>query len=594
MSIIKIEMLSSKELEIGQKLKGVFIEDKMYYDSLPKYDKYIIRLLDKDSNSCGFASRESSFSKHSPRDIIQAIYDLEMDFNKTIEFEIINTENISKNKKKLFTLKLINSQITSKIVGITSTKKAELSINKYLDKYEDRVCNISQNNDTKVKEVVLNVKGDAKSNPKRTTVTRLIKNLETPALELTTDSNSNLRVLYNNEYAGEVLDSPNDLYIDNIISVKCKSNIPLGYTILVKYTLTDIEENTINKYSQDIISMEEDSNLKSEMTSLSNKADNHIPDKFFRADKNELLKIVEYMNKLCIPESLIDKVLESHEPFEEKYLKRIPYSSDESFTPWVMSEGDRNLLLLAIVQIEEGFNLRLVGGKGTGKNTFLETLSWIYQRPMFTQSASSDIDTSILIGDKNLEHKIINDTVVQDIGFEAGLLIEAMEVGGFFEFGEGNSCRPGVLMSLHTILDNRKFMDIKGYKLVQAHSRFSFILTMNVDYEGCNELNQGFRDRFATIKFPPPKEIKTILKHTCKFASEENIDICNRVYKNILGLSSELQSEEVVTIRGYIRTLQMAKYVPIEEALACCITDNVSDDILISRRIKHIIENIIG
>lgn len=133
MSIIKIEMLSSKELEIGQKLKGVFIEDKMYYDSLPKYDKYIIRLLDKDSNSCGFASRESSFSKHSPRDIIQAIYDLEMDFNKTIEFEIINTENISKNKKKLFTLKLINSQITSKILGITSTKKAELSINKYLD-----------------------------------------------------------------------------------------------------------------------------------------------------------------------------------------------------------------------------------------------------------------------------------------------------------------------------------------------------------------------------------------------------------------------------------------------------------------------------
>ena len=593
MSIIKIEMLSNKELHIGQKLNGVFIEDKMYYDSLPKYDKYIIRLFDKDSNSCGFASRESLFSKNSPKDIIQAIYDLEMDFNKSIEFEVINTEDISKNKKKLFTLKLLDSKITAKILGLTSSKKAELSIDKYLDKYldkyEDKVCNFSQDNNINTKEVTLNVKGDAKSNPRRTVVTRLIKNLETPDLELTLDDNSKLRVRYDGEYAGEVLDSPTDLHISNVISVKCKSNIPLGYTIVVKYNPVDIMENSSYKHIQEVNALEKNTEIN-----LLDKTNSSTSKKFFRADKNELLKIVEYMNKLCIPESLIDKVLETHEPFEEKYLKRIPHSSDESFTPWVMSEGDRNLLLLAIVQIEEGFNLRLVGGKGTGKNTFLETLSWIYQRPMFTQSASSDIDTSILIGDKNLEHKIVNNTVVQDIGFETGLLIEAMEVGGFFEFGEGNSCRPGVLMSLHTILDNRKFMDIKGYKLVQANPRFSFILTMNVDYEGCNELNQGFRDRFATIKFPPPKEIKTILKHTCKFASEENIDICNRVYKNILGLSSELQSEEVVTIRGYIRTLQMAKYVPIEEALECCITDNVSDDILISRRIKHIIENITG
>lgn len=593
MSIIKIEMLSNKELEIGQKLKGVFIEDKMYYDSLPKYDKYIIRLFDKDSNSCGFASRESLFSEYNPKHIIQAIYDLEMDFNKSIEFEIINTEDISRNKKKLFTLKLLDYKITSKILGLTPSKKAEVSINKYLDKYEDRTCNILQNNNLDTREIILNVKGDAKSNPKRTTVTRLIKNSETPDLALTLDNNSKLRVKYENEYAGEVLDSPTDLYINNIISVKCNSNIPLGYSILVEYKPATIEDEDSHESVQETMDIMKNVSLNNE-TMTSTSICNSTTEKFFRADKNELLKIVEYLNNLQIPETLIDKVIESHEPFEEKYLKRIPHSLDESFTPWVMSEGDRNLILLAIVQIEEGFNLRLVGGKGTGKNTFLETLSWIYQRPMFTQSASSDIDTSILIGDKNLEHKIINDTVVQDIGFETGLLIEAMEVGGFFELGEGNSCRPGVLMSLHTILDNRKFMDIKGYKVVQANSRFSFILTMNVDYEGCNELNQGFRDRFATIKFPPPKEIKSILKHTCKFASDENIDICNRIYKNILGLSSELQSEEVVTIRGYIRTLQMAKYIPIEEALECCITDNVSDDILISRRIKQIIENITG
>ena len=316
--------------------------------------------------------------------------------------------------------------------------------------------------------------------------------------------------------------------------------------------------------------------------------------KYYKADKKELLRIIEYLIKCHIPEDLIDSIISSHEPYEDKYLKRIPHSSDKSFTPWIMSEGDKNLLLLAIVQIEEGFNLRLVGGKGSGKNTLLETLCWIYQRPLFTQSASMDIDTSILIGDKDLDHKIIDNTVVQDIRFETGLLIEAMEVGGIFELGEGNSCRPGVLMSLHTILDDRKFMDIKGYKLVQAHPKFSFILTMNIDYEGCNDLNQAFRDRFATIKFPPPSEIRGILKHTCEFASDENIDICNKVYKNLLALSSELQGEDVVTIRGYIRTLQMTKYIPISDALECCVIDNISDDILITKRVRHIIENIVG
>lgn len=593
MSIIKIEMLSSKELVLGQKLKGVFIEDKMYYDSLPKYDKYIIRLFDKDSNSCGFASRESLFSKHTPKDIIQAIYDLEMNFDNAIEFEIINSENISKNKKKLFTLKLIDTKITSKILGITSTKKTELSVKKYLDKYDNRETNFLENDNSQIKEVLLDVKGEAKNNPKRTTVTRLIKNLETPVLNLVLDDNSKVRVLYSDEYAGEVLNLPNDLQIENVISVNCKSNIPLGYTILVKYKSVSLEEDVIYKESQDIIIDNEEVKVKvKEVSSIESK--NLTPKKFFKSDKNELLKIVEYLNNLSIPESLIDKILESHEPFEERYLKRIPHSSDEKFTPWTMSEGDRNLLLLAIIQIEEGFNLRFVGGKGVGKDTLSETLCWIYQRPRYTQSASTDTDTSVLIGDKDLEPKIIDGTVVQTIGFETGLLIEAMEIGGFFELGEGNACRPGVLMSLHTILDNRKFMDIKGYKLVQAHPRFSFVLTMNIDYEGCNELNQAFRDRFATIKFPPPKEIKTILKHTCNFASDEDIDTCNRIYKNILQLSAEHQSEEVVTIRGYIRTLQMAKYVPIQDALECCIIDNVSDDVLISRRIRQIIENITG
>lgn len=582
MSIVKVEFLSNKELSVGQKLKGVFIEDKMYYENLPKSEKYIVRLFDNESNSCGFLSRESVFTQYSAKDLVQAIYDLEISFDCDVDFEIIDIKDISLKNKKLFVLKLLNVNIASKILGISVSKKAEISVKKYLDKYKHiNIDNRDMNSSNiSLKEVILNVKGDSKKNPKRTLITRMIKNLELPNLEVAIDDEGKLRTVYENEYAGEILDIPSDLNIDNIKSIYCNTNIPLGYTVIIQYSSCALPN--INCVDNNVLDI---SNTNEE---------NCIISKRMKADEKELLKIVEYLTNLSIPEELIDKVLDSHEPFEEKYLKRIPHSSDKNFTPWVKSDEDRNLLLLAIIQIEEGFNLRVVGSKGTGKNTFLDTLSWIYQRPKFTQSGSLDVDTNTLVGDKNLEHKIINDSIVQDIGFETGLLIEAMEVGGFFELGEGNACRPGVLMSLHTILDERKFMDVKGYKLVQAHSRFSFMLTMNVDYEGCNDLNQGFRDRFVTLKFLPPKDIKNILKVCCTFATEEHINICNRIYKSILDLASEIQSDEVITVRGYIRALKMSKYVSIDEALQCCITDNISDDAFVYNRVNHIIENIVG
>ena len=620
MSIVKIEMLSNKNLKIGQILQGYFIEDKMYYSEMPLCDKYILRLISTKNNkiktnekninlsskfnenmeSYGFASRETLFVEHSPRDIIQAMFDLKLDFNKYIEFEVLKIENINNNKKKLVILKLLDNQIASAILGTSITNKtSEIQIEKYLNKHKNidnsinNECKKEINDECKKeindeckkvsKEIILNVKGDVKNNPKRTTITRLLKNYEIPDIELAQDGLLNYRILYKGEFAGEVLDVPNDLELENVESIKCHSYISLGYTVIIKYKPVEAikSETTV---------------IADELSKNENKIEEVIKPstKRFKADKDEIIKIVNYLNKHNIPEVLIDKILDSHEPFEEKYLKRIPHSSDDNFTPWTMTAGEKNLLLLAIAQIEEGFNLRFVGGKGVGKDTLSQTLCWIYQRPRYTQSASIDTDTSILIGDKDLEPKMIGDSVVQTIGFETGLLIEAMEVGGFYELGEGNSCRPGVLMSLHTILDSRKFIDVKGYKLVKAHERFSFILTMNIDYEGCNNLNQAFRDRFATIKFPPPKSIKHILKHTCSFAKDKDIDICDRVYKNILMLASDLQDDEVITIRGYIRTLQMAKYIPLSDALECCVVDNVSDDCDTSKRVRHIVENIVG
>lgn len=591
MSLVKIELLSDKKLKPGQKLYCHFNEDAMYDDSFPIREKYNLRFFDEESKSCGFGMKSSLFSEYNAGDIVQAMHDLEIDYSKVIEFEVISSSNISRNKKTLFSLKLLDTTLSNKILGISVSKKTEATIQEYLtDEIREKLAHFSNDNLENEIEVTLDVKGDAKSNPKKTTITRLIKNFENPNIQLQVDEKGIFRVLFKGEYAGEVLNAPKELKLDNIISVKCVNYIPLGYTILIKFT--ESKEIDTSSSREDTLNIEQPQQLSfSDTITVSN--EKIKKEKKMKIDEKELRLIIEYLEECNIPEHLIKRVISSHQPYEEKYLDRIPHSSSKDFKPWRLIEGSKNLLLLAITQIEEGLNSRFVGGRGSGKGTLVKTIGWIYQRPVYVQSSNRDTDTTHLFGDKNLDPKLINGTPLQTIGFQTGLLIEAMEIGGIYEFAEGNVCKPDITMALHSILDTGKSIDVDGYKLVKAHPNFSFILTMNVNYDGCNELNWAFRDRFATIKFPPPKDISSILKDSCPYASDKQIKVCNRIYQSLLGISSDLQSDDVITIRGYIHTLKMARHIPLMDALDCCIVDNISDDALISKQVRHIVENIV-
>lgn len=313
-----------------------------------------------------------------------------------------------------------------------------------------------------------------------------------------------------------------------------------------------------------------------------------------KIDMGEMKEIMEYLSLNGIPSKYIDKIVRSHKEYSEKYLERIPSSKDSGFTPWKWDGSRKNLLKLAIVSIEMGKNLRFVGGKGAGKNTLLSTLAWIYQRPLFSQSANRDTDITHLFGDKTIDAVDIDGQVAQIVEFEKGLLVEAMEVGGFYEFGEGNACRAEVTMALHSVLDSRKEADVNGYKLVKAHEDFNFVLTMNVDYEGCNSLNEAFRDRFITIPFPSPNNIIQVLKQACPTAKNKDIQICNKLYADVLAKAEELQNDEIITIRGYINALDLAEDLDLKTALEMCVAYNVSDDELMVQEILEIIDSVVA
>lgn len=313
-----------------------------------------------------------------------------------------------------------------------------------------------------------------------------------------------------------------------------------------------------------------------------------------RSKVNEFDYIIDYLRKNKIPEYLIESITKKHSKYPKKYTDLIPSFKDENFKIWDASNDKKNLLLMSIIQMEENLNMRFVGGKGSGKDTLLYTLGWIYQMPIFSFPTSRDTTTFDLLGDKTIGNKIVNDKNIQFIEFKKGPLVEAMEVGGIFEFGEGNTCSPEVSVALHSVLDHRRSIDVPGYKMVKADSNFKFIMTMNIGYIGCNDLNQAFIDRFSTLKFDSVDDISNILKQNCPEATAENINYCNKIYKSLLGIAKEFQDEDFITIRGYINALKMSKHIPLYNALECCLINSLSDDEYLSKRVKQIVDNIIA
>lgn len=569
--------------------------------------------------------------------ILENITEGEIDTSKENEVSDVkstDSNNTASNNKILIERAI--SELTNKSLGNNSN--------------EDKPFNLIS--------VKLKVVGLVKDNPNKSTVTTLVKNGEQPKLELARDKEGKLRVVFDGGYAGEIAENQplvSEINVADVHSIEVFDAKTLSYVIEVqlKEYVNDVNSNVEENNEDESLFVEimkpiltevmdansevaltaedlkSNESLISEVWNIVNRvkgksveektcetevsstavntlstaknAENTIvplkqveEKKSRKADTEEIKKIATYLASNGISEKYINKIVKSYKEYPERYLERIPSIKESSFTPWKYNGKGRNLLELAIISIEMGKNLRLVGGKGAGKNTLLSTLAWIYQRPLFSQSANRDTDITHLFGDKTIDAVNIEGQVAQVVEFEKGLLIEAMEVGGFYEFGEGNACRAEVTMALHSVLDSRREADVNGYKLVKADDNFVFTLTMNVDYEGCNSLNQAFRDRFITIPFPSPVTIVPVLKQACPTARNKDIEMCDKVYTHILSRVEELQTDEIVTIRGYINALDLARDISLKTALEMCVAYNVSDDELIIQEILEIIDSVVA
>lgn len=294
----------------------------------------------------------------------------------------------------------------------------------------------------------------------------------------------------------------------------------------------------------------------------------------------------EYLRKVGATEKQILHLFMSYKLYDVEVAKLIPQK------PKTLYQDETGIVKRSVAYINMKRNLMLEGDRGVGKNVMIETLAWLYNRPLFEFSLNSQHDNSSLLGGKTIE---VDENGNNVMGFDPEVVVQAGEEGGFLVLDEFNTSIGHVMSLLNSYLDDRRRLSVPGYKVIQADENFIAFGTMNKDYQSTFELNEATSDRFVPIIFPKAKSIKETLMAKCPEVDLRIITTCDKLYQGILKcvIDGEI-SDKAVTIRGFIDAcLGTEMDLPLKETLIDNVANRCSD--LDDRKaVANMVEDILG
>lgn len=146
-----------------------------------------------------------------------------------------------------------------------------------------------------------------------------------------------------------------------------------------------------------------------------------------------------------------------------------------------------------------GKNVLLKGPTGAGKTKFAETLSNLFNQPMFSVNCSVDLDAESLLGFKTLSYQ----GEKQVIEFVPGPVINAMTNGTFLYIDEVNMAKPETLPLINGVLDYRRTITNPFTNdVITAKEGFGVIAAINEGYIGTVPLNEALKNRFIVLEIP--------------------------------------------------------------------------------------------
>ena len=258
----------------------------------------------------------------------------------------------------------------------------------------------------------------------------------------------------------------------------------------------------------------------------------------------ELLDKAAYMTEQGIPQKVIISTFEQMLA-DPKYPELVPCPAVKFVQSDAYGELTRGLAYRL-----SGLNLRLIGGKGCGKNTLAQTLDWILNVPQYRMQGNAEMDKLDLLGGPTIENGTLR--------YKLSDMLRYIEAGADVVLDEGNTIKPECADVLHSLTDEARRFQVPGYGLVKMHPKSSFTITMNEGYAGTNYMNEATIDRFTPIQMSAHESVKEILRRVVPTASEHCLNVCDVVYcaiKSRIDSAGGLEPD-AMTIRGLVDALR--------------------------------------
>lgn len=137
-------------------------------------------------------------------------------------------------------------------------------------------------------------------------------------------------------------------------------------------------------------------------------------------------------------------------------------------------------------------NIILYGEAGSGKSTAVKYLAKAWNLPYRFINLSLNSDESELIG-------TFRPKTDGTFEFYEPSFARTYRKGGVVEIMEINYGKPGVLGIINSALDDTSKLILGNGEIVNRHKNCIIIATTNVNYIGCQKMNEALKDRFQEI-----------------------------------------------------------------------------------------------
>ena len=239
---------------------------------------------------------------------------------------------------------------------------------------------------------------------------------------------------------------------------------------------------------------------------------------------------------------------------------------------------NEELIIDTIAALSMGMNVLLTGPTGSGKTVLAESLSHMFNQPMFSVNCSVDLDAEALLGHKTIAY----DEGKQLIEFVPGPVVQAMKDGAFLYIDEINMTNPDTLPILHGMLDHRRrITNPFTSEVITAKPGFNVIAAINEGYIGTTPLNEALKNRFVVIRVPyiEGEQLRRVILEQTRLRDGKVIDMFVRLSADLTEAVRQGKLEEdAASIRSLLYACDLSTIIEPERAVMRAITDKLSEE----------------